>query len=153
MLHPPSIWWVKQADFGTSKRIEEASGGTTLHGTPGHIAPEIWSLTVRVSPCAPDIWALGEATFQLLTKEPVFPNISLFKPYMSNPGAFPVNALRKSGTTQLGTEFVRSLLHPLPAGRPTALDSISHEWIKWKIFELSDPRSSLAIDADLENCA
>ncbi|CEO60026.1 hypothetical protein PMG11_04669 [Penicillium brasilianum] len=51
--HPPSQWWVKLADFGISKRIEEASGGSTLHGTLGYIAPELWKLTARGSPGRP----------------------------------------------------------------------------------------------------
>lgn len=70
--HPPSEWWVKVADFGISKQIEEASGGSTLHGTPGNIAPELGKLTARGSPYAPDIWALGETTYQLLTKSRPF---------------------------------------------------------------------------------
>jgi len=40
---PPNDWWVKIADFGISKRIEDGLGVTnTLQGTPGYIAPELY---------------------------------------------------------------------------------------------------------------
>lgn len=51
-LYPPSIWWFKRTDFGISERVEEASGGSILHGTPGYVAPEIWNLTAEGSPYA-----------------------------------------------------------------------------------------------------
>ncbi|OOQ87235.1 hypothetical protein PEBR_18173 [Penicillium brasilianum] len=132
--HPPSQWWVKLADFGISKRIEEASGGSTIHGTPGYIAPELWKLTARGSPYAPDIWALGETTFQLLTKRPAFSNIALLVSYVSS------------------IDFIRSLLHPLPSSRPTALEAISRDWIKRKPLELQDSKPSRTDHTGLEHC-
>lgn len=149
--HPPSQWWVKLADFGISKRIEEASGGSTLHGTPGYIAPELWKLTARGSPYAPDIWALGETTFQLLTKRTAFSNIALLVSYVSSLDNFPVDALKNSGTTQLGIDFIRSLLHPLPSSRPTALEAISRDWIERKPTELQDSMPSRAYQIGLEH--
>lgn len=108
-------------------------------------------MTGRGSPYAPDIWALGETIFQLLTKEPAFPNIALLVSYVSDPDTFPVKAFKKSETSQLGIEFVRGLLHPLPSSRPTAPEAISHKWVKRKVSETPDPQSSQINHAGLVN--
>ena len=70
---PPNEWWVKIADFGISKRIEDGLGmSTTLKGTLGYIAPEIYGFTEKGSPYAVDIWAVGEIAFKMLTKQQTF---------------------------------------------------------------------------------
>ncbi|KGO46196.1 hypothetical protein PEX1_048850 [Penicillium expansum] len=75
---PPNDWWVKIADFGISKRIEDSLGKpTTLRGTEGYIAPELYELSQRGTPYAVDIWAAGEIMFQLLTKQPTFQHVGL----------------------------------------------------------------------------
>ncbi|KAJ5186705.1 Tetratricopeptide-like helical [Penicillium cf. viridicatum] len=49
--YPPHKWWIKLADFGITKRIEESHGQptTTLQGTPEYFAPEIWGFVKRGS--------------------------------------------------------------------------------------------------------
>jgi hypothetical protein len=43
---PSSEWWVKIADCGISKRIEDGLGGLALlRSTLGYIAPELCGLT------------------------------------------------------------------------------------------------------------
>ncbi|KAJ5371668.1 hypothetical protein N7517_003674 [Penicillium concentricum] len=61
---PPDDWWVKIADFGISKRIEDDIGkSTTMKGTKGYIAPEVYKLIESGTPYAVDIWAAGEVMF------------------------------------------------------------------------------------------
>ncbi|KAJ9481513.1 hypothetical protein VN97_g11965 [Penicillium thymicola] len=104
---PPNDWWVKIADFGISKRVEDSLGkSTTMKGTFGYIAPELFGFTPKGTPYAVDIWAAGEIMVQILAKQPTF----------KHPG-------------QPGVEFVLSLMHPTPAGRRSAKDALQHSWI------------------------
>lgn len=127
---PPNDWWVKIADFGISKRIEDSLGKpTTLRGTEGYIAPELYELSQRGTPYAVDIWAAGEIMFQLLTKQPTFQHVGLLFKYVQMPDIFPCNQLLANEVSQLGVEFVLCLMHPTPAGRMSAKDALQHRWI------------------------
>ncbi|KAJ5513219.1 hypothetical protein N7463_002771 [Penicillium fimorum] len=128
---PPDAWWVKIADFGISKRIEDGSGkSTTLKGTLGYIAPEIYGFTPRGSPYAVDIWAAGEILFQILTKRHTFDNLGLLSNYIKTPNNFPSHQLLATNVSQLGVEFVRCLMSPTPIGRISAKDALEHRWIE-----------------------
>lgn len=127
---PPNDWWVKIADFGISKRIEDGSGKpSTRKGTEGFIAPEIYELTQRGTLYAVDIWAAGEIMFQLLTKQPTFKHLGLLFNYVQTPDIFPSDQLLANEVSQFGVEFVLSLMHPTPAGRISAKDALQHRWI------------------------
>lgn len=127
---PPNDWWVKIADFGISKRIEDGSGKpSTRKGTEGFIAPEIYELTQRGTLYAVDIWAAGEIMFQLLTKQPAFKHFGLLFNYVQTPDIFPSDQLSANEVSQVGVEFVLSLMHPTPAGRMSAKDALQHGWI------------------------
>ncbi|KUM60481.1 hypothetical protein ACN42_g6647 [Penicillium freii] len=127
---PPNDWWVKIADFGISKRIEDGLGkSTTMKGTFGYIAPELFGFTPKGTPYAVDNWAAGEIMFQILTKQPTFEHPGLVFNYVQTPNIFPSNQLLANEISQPGVEFVLSLMHPTPAGRISAKDALQHSWI------------------------
>lgn len=70
----PGPWWVKLADFGTSRRVDVTS--STVHiGTYSYMPPDLLdalSSTTEVSETvfkAADIWAVGAVTYFLLTAD------------------------------------------------------------------------------------
>ncbi|OKL64436.1 hypothetical protein UA08_00881 [Talaromyces atroroseus] len=127
---PPDDWWVKIADFGISKRTEEGLGlSTTVKGTLGYIAPEVYGFTERGSPHAVDIWAVGEIAFQMLTKKSSFKHIGILSKYVINPEIFPSQLLLDAPVTQLGVEFIVSLMNPNPDERVTAAEALQNEWM------------------------
>ncbi|KAJ5952990.1 uncharacterized protein N7479_011403 [Penicillium vulpinum] len=118
------------ADFGISKRIGDGLGkSTTLKGTPGYIAPELYEFTQAGTPYAVDIWAAGEVMFQILTKQPVFKHPGLLFNYVQTPNVFPSNQLSVNHVSESGVEFVLCLMHPTPAGRMSAKDALQHRWM------------------------
>ncbi|KAJ5859895.1 hypothetical protein N7534_005172 [Penicillium rubens] len=128
--HPPDKWWIKLADFGITKRIEESHGqSTTIKGTPRYFAPEIWGFAERGSAYAIDIWAVGEIVFEILTKKPAFATPGLLAGYKAKQD-FPVIMLTDAGISQPGVDFVLSLMCPRPNDRMTATSAISDAWIQ-----------------------
>ncbi|KAH8693006.1 kinase-like domain-containing protein [Talaromyces proteolyticus] len=128
---PPDEWWVKIADFGISKRTEEGLGlSTTVKGTLGYIAPEVYGFTERGSPYAVDIWAVGEIAFQMLTKKSSFKHIGILSRYVSKPEIFPSQLLLDVPVTQLGVDFILSLMNPNPGERVTAAEALQNEWME-----------------------
>ncbi|KAK1143695.1 hypothetical protein N8T08_006095 [Aspergillus melleus] len=126
---PPDEWWVKIADFGISKRIEdEAGGSSTLKGTLGYIAPELHGFVKRGSPYAPDLWAVGEIAFQLVTKQATFKNLGMLFKYMSDLDMFPYDLLLAARVSESGQECIFSLMHPDPLHRATAELALQHTW-------------------------
>ncbi|KAJ5358988.1 Tetratricopeptide-like helical [Penicillium cataractarum] len=128
--HPPEEWWIKLADFGITKRIEESYGqSTTLKGTPRYLAPEIWGFVERGSAYATDIWALGEILFEIITKKPAFGTPASLASYKTQQH-FPVTMLTNADISQAGVDFVLSLMRPYPSHRITATSAMSHVWIQ-----------------------
>lgn len=131
---PPNDWWVKIADFGISKRVEDSLGkSTTMKGTFGYIAPELFGFTPKGTPYAVDIWAAEEIMFQVLTKQPTFKHPGLVFNYVQTPNIFPSNQLLANEVSQPGVEFVLSLMQPTPAGRRSAKDALQHSWIDQRL--------------------
>ncbi|KAJ5951483.1 Tetratricopeptide-like helical [Penicillium vulpinum] len=142
--HPPGDkWWIKLADFGITKRIEESHGqSTTLKGTPRYFAPEIWGLAERGSAYATDIWALGEIVFEILTKKPAFATLGSLAGYKSQQ-EFPVTVLTDAGLSQPGIDFVVSLMCLNPNDRMTASSAMSSVWIQSLILQPSEPAKAI----------
>ncbi|KAJ5389222.1 Tetratricopeptide-like helical [Penicillium cataractarum] len=127
--HPPNgEWWMKLADFGITKRIEEGLGQySTAKGTRRYIAPEVWGFVEQGSPYAADIRALGETVFEILAKKPSFRprSLALHKSEQD----FPATELHNTGVSQLGVGFVKSLMQPYPNDRSTAKAALADPWI------------------------
>ncbi|KAJ5461269.1 Tetratricopeptide-like helical [Penicillium daleae] len=127
--HSPHERWIKLADFGITKRIEEGRGqSTTIKGTPRYFAPEVWGFVKRDTAYATDIWALGEIIFEILTKRPTFANLGSLAGY-KRPEQFPINLLTDANVSREGIDFVISLMHPDPKDRITAVSALSDIWI------------------------
>ncbi|CAG7982470.1 unnamed protein product [Penicillium salamii] len=128
--HPPKNWWIKLADFGITKRIEESHGQlSTLKGTPRYFAPELWGFVERGTEHATDIWALGETAFEMLSKNPAFATPGLLAGYKSQ-RQFPAHILVEAGVSQPGIDFVASLMRPCPNDRQTTETAKSNAWVQ-----------------------
>jgi WD40 repeat protein len=128
---PPQQWWVKIGDFGISKRLEdETAKSTLLKGTLGFIAPELHGFTPLGTHFAPDMWSLGEISFQLLTKQPVFKSVALFATYAIQGQTFPSADLLAYNVSSVGQNFISSLMVPTPEKRLTAEQALTHQWMK-----------------------
>jgi serine/threonine protein kinase len=111
--------------------VEDAKGlPTTIKGTPGYMAPELLGFTNRGIPYAVDIWADGEITFQLLTKQPAFQNYGHLSTYVNDTSNFSYDPLHAIRTTELGIDFILSTMHPEPNQRISARDASNHEWME-----------------------
>ncbi|OQE41017.1 hypothetical protein PENCOP_c005G04847 [Penicillium coprophilum] len=128
--HPPDKWWIKLADFGITKRIDENHGKpTTVTGTPRYFAPETWGFVERGSIYATDMWALGEIVFEMFTKKPAFPNSGSLANYKAQQD-FPITMLTEAGISQPAVDFVLSMMSLYPNDRMTAVSAMSSAWIK-----------------------
>lgn len=124
---------------------ESPETSTTLRGTTGFIAPELYGFIDRGSLYSPDIWSLGEVIFQILTKRPAFKPIGQLSLYARQPEMFPSLALSDAGVTEIGIEFVRSLMCPEPGGRLTTETALKHAWMQ-------PPNSRLNLDRFYQRC-
>ncbi|KAJ5692033.1 Tetratricopeptide-like helical [Penicillium macrosclerotiorum] len=146
--HPPDEWWIKLADFGITKRIEEDHGQvSTVKGTPKYCAPEIWGFIERGTAYALDMWALGEIVFEMLTKKPTFANPGILANYLKEQN-FPVSLLTNVGVNQSCIDFVLSLMQPHPEDRITASSAMSSVWIQSSI--LYPTTSRMAASSEIE---
>jgi serine/threonine protein kinase len=128
-------WWVKIGDFGISKRAEDSHASTTIKGTFGYMAPEILlnsdsscrqKTTVGAFP--PDMWALGEITFRMLTGAPTFKSMVTMLRWAEAPDTEFLSQLELYATQDAGN-LVRNLLQRDPNKRLTAAETIAHPWI------------------------
>ena len=78
---------------------------------------------------AGDMWALGEITYQMLTKKPSFRNVAALFAYVQNSSLFPIAALDDNGITTSAIEMLRNLLHTSPKQRLTVEDTVSNMWL------------------------
>ncbi|KAJ0424924.1 kinase-like domain-containing protein [Aspergillus carlsbadensis] len=139
---PPNDWWVKIADFGISKRIEDGIGLPTMtKGTPGYMAPELLGFIPRGTPYAVDIWAVGEITFQLLTKRPAFESPGRLSNYVQDTSNFFYDPIHATRTTELGINFILSTLRPEPDQRISARDALEHRWMDQSLPSAYEPVS------------
>ena len=134
---PPDPWWVKLSDFGISKRAaDNGAASSTLKGTMRYMAPELFGF-VRSNEesdlCkgqAADMWALGEIAFQMLTKEQTFEDMSLLSSYVQSLSIFPSAALRAHNVSEVGIDFIKSVMLPRPEDRQTAAKALLQAWME-----------------------
>src|SRR4051812_4683094 len=95
-MPPTDNWWIVLADFGISKRADEANGPiTVIKGTNGFMAPELLGFPNLAKPKdissfkATDIWALGEIVFRMLTGGATFLSPFELMAYCQGQQAFP----------------------------------------------------------------
>jgi serine/threonine protein kinase len=147
-LKPPNIliasprpeWWVKLADFGISKRIQESSALHTMHiGTSGFIAPEVMgifhhdddldeediSYTQKV-----DMWALGETVCRMMTAGcPTFESVKQLAKFVRGE-SFPTEKLHNVKASTTCCDFVEQAMAPSAKKRLSASEAKNHTWLE-----------------------
>ncbi|KAK2035435.1 calcium/calmodulin-dependent protein kinase type 1B [Colletotrichum zoysiae] len=127
-------WLVQISDFGISKRLrpEQATLGTMRRGTMGFIAPEMLNLVDdRGFPHVVDVWSLGAVLYRMLTKRFFLDaDFNLLRQYTVAEIPFPTSELDSLETTASLKRLLQHLLDPSPKQRPSAIEVLSHEWIR-----------------------
>jgi serine/threonine protein kinase len=135
---PPDPWWVKIADFGISKRIEDTSGATSsVKYSLGFVAPEVLFPTKRekaegISHYPVDIWAVACISVFMLTKNTPFTDLSALVNYAKDEDELDYQHWKMSDA---GRKLVLSMLVRDPAKRPTARVALEDEWIAQEELE------------------
>jgi WD40 repeat protein len=75
------------------------------------------------------MWSLGEISFQLMTKQPVFKSIGLLARYATQNHSFPSTDLLAHNVSTPGQNFISSLMVPAPEKRLTAEAARRHQWM------------------------
>lgn len=134
---PPDPWWVKLSDFGISKRVADDPWGlSTTKGTLAYMAPELLGFissskkTDSRNTQAADMWALGGIAFQMLTKKPTFRDVSLLSTYVQSPDSFPSALLRAHDVSEVGIDFITSIMQPNPEDRQTTAGAFLQPWME-----------------------
>ena len=121
--HP---WHIKLCDLGHARVLGEGDLLSTPCGSTGYMAPEVRArgrggdgdgYTERA-----DMWSVGCVCHLLLSGAPLAAAAVTAAP----PG------LTDEVWTRVSTDgraFVRALLHPDPAARPTATEALQHRWL------------------------
>lgn len=100
---------------------------------------------------AADMWALGEIAFQMLTKEPTFKNMSLLSTYMRSPGEFPSAVLRRHNVSEVGVNFINSMMQPKPEDRWTSSKALHQAWMEPYNSHSTEKTSFLSAEYDSFN--
>lgn len=160
---------VKLADFGASKQTKNTALRTRC-GTQGYFAPELLGLLPRRFRAgssqefsyAIDMWSLGCLLHEMLTSKTPFLRLDDgdidmtgvdFEPetdteflydYCVGDASFPIEILQASGVSRNGITFIKQLLMPNPAMRPTAVRTLEHSWLAES--DLEDADTGLQLD-------
>ena len=128
-----SPWIVKITDFGISKQYDEGTQLDTQVGTRGYMAPEVEghfpvAHKLKQHSLATDIWAIGVIAMELLQSHP-FPYSSDVLDYVKGGESLKFDQIPDVTISPTCQEFVRALLSPDPADRPTASAALAHPWL------------------------
>ncbi|KAH8650031.1 kinase-like domain-containing protein [Xylariales sp. PMI_506] len=128
---PGPNWRVKLADFGVCRMLNNSTMDTRP-GTFAYMAPEMLEHAEggNTDPYTSsiDIWALGAVTFFALTGAPPFPSLRQLSAYAYHDGPFPVEDLGNDATWHCA-KFVRTLMDPIGAKRPTIDEVLALPWL------------------------
>ena len=115
-----------------------------MKGTLQFMAPELLRLTTHdvahTNAYAADMWSLGETVFQMLTKQPAFPQFPQLLSYIQGSQPFPDAVLAGYGVSRSGQNFISSTMLPSPDNRLTVIQAWDHEWIA--LYKTSCPVTS-----------
>ncbi|KAJ1659487.1 Calmodulin-dependent protein kinase cmk2 [Dispira simplex] len=128
------------ADFGIAKTMRNDKDVlTTVCGSYGYVAPEIMRRQGYGKPV--DLWSLGIIAFTVLCGYSPF--------YYCDDAQQMLAAMERHdvifdkrywwGVSEGAKDFIRALLHPDPAKRPTITEALAHPWL----------RGDTALDNDL----
>lgn len=139
---PEGYWWVKLCDYGLAGRSEDASGYTTVRGTPEFMAPETMGTPFRGNPATADpfkvdIWCFGETIARALTGRRTFDSTTLLE-YQNGRIDFPEGEFRCASVSPLGTSFIRGLMMADPSTRFSTPQAAQDAWITCDVrFDMS----------------
>jgi serine/threonine protein kinase len=125
-------WWVKLGDFGLAKKLTDGTVYRTKAGTEKYMAPELYyyvpGLDAETSEYtnAVDIWALGCIVYRIMTRAIPFPDLLSLKNYAGGRARLLFEVSPPMNEAEV---FVRELLIPYPAKRPTASAALEHSWL------------------------
>ncbi|KAF5557325.1 CAMK kinase [Fusarium phyllophilum] len=145
-VDPSTLWWIKMADFGISKRFSSDAGATTTAsiGSLDYMAPELLraehSLSSTQDYQRADMWALGITAFFISTNTVPFQSpASTIQFSISRGEPFPSRHLDLRQMSQDGQDFIREAIKPQPKARPDCRLAMRHSWI-WDLFnDISAP--------------
>jgi serine/threonine protein kinase len=121
---------VKIADFGISKRAEDATATySTVKGTPGFMPPESLDHSSDELSTAADIWALGEIAHMMLTSQPTFKNTRELFQFADGQKEFPQESLRDHNASTTAIQFISASMNANPDERLNAAQASKHEWM------------------------
>jgi serine/threonine protein kinase len=146
VLHKGPEWWVKVADFGISKRVDDTVLRTII-GTEAYLAPEVRGLYTDDSKeadentfsFAVDIWAIGAISFRMVTGRLAFPpGRKLFDYVRGSP--FPI----EEPMIPEYAKFITETMAASPRHRPTSKQALSYKWIRMEeiLFPVLDSKST-----------
>lgn len=139
MSRPPDHWWVKIADFGISKRLEEEHDTTTaIQGSLRYMAPEIVlrghsqdsRSKISRDHYKADVWAVGCILYFVLTKMPAFPTLAAIFSYYQGCSQCPAWTISVDTICESGRDLMRALLECDFTHRLTAEEALVHPWIQ-----------------------
>jgi WD40 repeat protein len=92
------------------------------------------------------MWAVGEITYRLLVKQPVFESVGVLNKYSMGRAAFPVSNFESLNTNNQLVGFVHSAMNPDPKERMTSSLAVKHPWVLKYLdrpeFEPSQPKET-----------
>ncbi|XP_062026569.1 mitogen-activated protein kinase kinase kinase 9-like [Rosa rugosa] len=118
---------VKLADFGLAKATK-MNDVKSCKGTAYWMAPEVVNRRNRGYGLAADIWSLGCAVLEMLTRQPPYSHLegmqALFQIGRGEPPAIPDSLSRDA------RDFILECLQVNPNNRPTAAQLLEHPFLK-----------------------
>lgn len=103
-----------------------------LHGFVG--ASDCFSDDAQAASRSSDMWALGEITFQMLTKQASFRNMGLLFAFVQQSDLFPYDILKQCHVSDTGINFIVCLMKSKPAQRMCVEQALAHDWTNsWKL--------------------
>lgn len=131
---------MKIADFGISKRVDEATALRTLVGTMEYLAPEVIGImpaddtnlnkTDGQYTASVDMWALSQITFRMITNQAAFADMRQRSNYVAHGAAFPSKPLTDRGVSDQCCDFIKRMMAPSASQRLTAMDGLLHPWME-----------------------
>jgi serine/threonine protein kinase len=133
VLHRGPNWWIKIADFGIAKRIQDTYLRTRI-GTPAYLAPEVREIYSPDSEpgeeekfsFAVDLWAVGVMTYRMVTGKLPFPQGRQLFNYTVYGKEFPAESSMSASCTR----FVTRLMAASPRARPRAEAALFDAWLQ-----------------------
>jgi serine/threonine protein kinase len=102
-------------------------------GTFGYMAPEVLTFTQTDSSSAYsvmiDIWAIGVIAVELLLKRHPFTSILDLAGYVHGTKGLELSGRGDAPLSHACVDFLRSMLSPSPANRPSAQLAVAHPWM------------------------